>query len=106
MSIHFPIQAAPIWTVAPKLGIDLATAIRDGEMTPEALGQMLRHCAECWNTKKCARWQQIASDFAPSEMPSFCASHEQLNAIAETDAPAMAHNVTRPDFRRSMHSAG
>ncbi|MCA2011934.1 DUF6455 family protein [Pararhodobacter sp. CCB-MM2] len=82
MSLHFPSQSAAIWTVAKKLGIDLPTVIRDGDMTPEDLAGMLRACAHCWHGRKCARWQE-GSDHAA--MASFCPSAETVNALAQPE---------------------
>jgi hypothetical protein len=70
-----------LWSVAPRLGIDLSQAIRSERMTPQDLSDMLRNCALCWHTRKCARWAREPGE-AAAEMPAYCPSREGLQALA------------------------
>ena len=75
--------AAAVWTIAPKMGIDLSTAIKTEALTPQGLSDMLSNCALCWHSRKCSRWErELSGKDAAIEAPSFCASRERLNALA------------------------
>ncbi len=82
MSIHFPLQADPVWSAAPKLGVDLATEIRNGALTPDDLTIMLRDCAQCWNQRKCRQWQSVTQVPKATQMPGYCPIGDRLNALA------------------------
>lgn len=97
LSIHFPSQSAAIWTVAKKLGIDLPTVIRDGDLTPEDLTGMLRACAHCWHTRKCARWQEGRNQAAMGE---FCPSAKAVNALAQPETTP--DGATRRPYLRAV----
>ncbi|WP_334193340.1 DUF6455 family protein [Pararhodobacter sp.] len=75
--------AAAVWTIAPKMGIDLSAAIKTEALTPQGLSDMLSNCALCWHSRKCARWErELSGKDAATEAPTFCASRERLNALA------------------------
>ena len=78
MSVQFPADSAPLWSVAPALGIDLAQAITTDRLTPADLSQMLRDCGTCWNRRKCRDWRAGAG----GPMPAFCPGSARLNALA------------------------
>lgn len=87
MSIHLSKEPAAIWSVAPKLGIDLSRAIRSNAITPQALSGMLRNCATCWHRRKCASWVHDASAL---DLPAFCASSAELTAALDRGASLRA----------------
>lgn len=87
MSLQVFNRPDAVLSIAPKLGIDLSRAIRAGRMTPQDLSAMMRHCALCWHSRKCAQWERRLAAGTETGMPAFCDSREALNALAAEPAP-------------------
>lgn len=81
-----------MWRMFDAMQIDLPTAVRDGDLSTETLGTMMRVCTFCCEQDLCRRFLDASGGSSPAA-PGYCPLAPSLKELKK----AFPHRVPAPN---------